>query len=208
MQRGRGAGLAESGWAKLAREFIPETHWGLPMLRVYLPFRDPALEEGRDVVRWSQYVPVEELPASVDWFGATESIFQADPSVRDLVCCMGELDEDTASALRDAIGGMHLRCLRWTGYAAEAPHTDSPTRVFGEDYVEADLGADDLRPGRRIPEFVWDSDGRLAWGGRLYPDSLIVAAELPIFRQLRNDSRLDSASVRIDRDVLSPSAGD
>ena len=58
-----------------------------------------------------------------------------------------------------------------------------------------------------MPEFAWDMENRLAWGGRLYPDSLIVAAELPIFRQLRNDPRLDSASVRAD-DVLPGSVGD
>lgn len=44
---------------------------------------------------------------------------------------MGELDEDTVFMMRDAIGGMQLRCLRWIGYAAETPHTNSPTRYMG-----------------------------------------------------------------------------
>lgn len=178
------------------------------MLRFYLPFHDPARPEGNDIVRWSQYVSVENQPASLDWSEVAGQIALTNPSVRDLDSCMGELDEATAAAFRDAIGNVQLRCLRWTGYAAETPHTDSPTRVFDEDYFEADLGPDDVHPGRRVPEFAWDADGRLAWGGRLYPDSLIVAAEPPIFQQLRNDPRLDTASVRPDRDLLPPSAGD
>jgi hypothetical protein len=207
MKGSEGVRLAESGQARLAREVIPKTHRELPMLRIYLPFRSPALGEGHDVVRWSQYVSVEEQPAALDWFEVAEQLANTDPSVRDLVSCMGELDETTAAALRDAIGDVELRCLRWTGYS-ETAHADRPTRVFGEDYFEAILGPDDVRPGHRVPDFAWDADGRLAWGGRLYPDSLIVAAEVPILRQLRNDPRLDSAPVRADRDVLPPSAGD
>lgn len=208
MGRKGGVRLAASGWAEWAREFIPETHRGLPMLRVYLPFHDPARLGDDDMVRWSRYVPIEQRPASLDWSEVAEQLAPTDPSVRDLDSCMGELDEATAAALRDAIGDVRLRCLRWVGYAAETPPTDSPTRVFDEDYFEADLGPDDVRPGRRIPEFAWDADGRLAWGGRLYPDSLIVAAETFIFRQLRNDPRLDTAPVRPDRDLLPPSSGD
>lgn len=201
------AGLAESGWATQARDFIPATHRGLPMLRLYLPFRDPTVDDGKDIVRWSRYVAVEDHSASLDWFEATADIAEEQPSVRGLVSCMGELDEETANALRDAIGVVGLQCLRWTGYA-EAPHTSSPRRVFGEEYFEARLGPGDVRAGRRVPEFAWDAELRLAWGGRLYPDSLIVAAELPIFRQLINDPRLDTVSVRADRDDLPPSAGD
>ncbi|MHA7270304.1 hypothetical protein [Arthrobacter sp. HLT1-20] len=200
-------GLARSGWATQARDFIPETHRHLPMLRLYLPFRDPALDDGKDIVRWSKYVAVEDHSASLDWFEATDRIAEEQPSVRRLVSCMGELDVETANALRDAIGVVELQCLRWMGYA-DAPHTSSPRRVFGEEYFEARLRPDDVRAGRRVPEFSWDAERRLAWGGRLYPDSLIVAAELPIFRQLINDPRIDTASVRADRDDLPPSAGD
>lgn len=145
------------------------------MLRLYLPFRDPTLEDGKDVVRWSRYVAVEDHAASLDWFEATAGIAEEQPSVRGLVS--------------------------WMGYA-EAPHTSSPKRVFGEEYFKARLSPDDVRAGRRLPAFTWDSEGRLAWGGRLYPDSLIVAAELPIFRQLFNDPRIDTVSVRADRDNL------
>ena len=171
------------------------------MLRVYLPFID---RDGNSV-RWSRYIDVEEHSASVNWFEATQHRAATEPEVRDLVSCMGELDSPTAEALRDAIGALALRCLRWVGYG-EVP-TDSPVRVQGEEYFAADLVPADVEAGRRVPEFAWDMENRLAWGGRLYPDSLIVAAELPIFRQLRNDPRLDSASVRAD-DVLPGSVGD
>ncbi len=187
---------------RAARAFVPEAHRALPMLRLYLPFVD----EAGDLVRWSRYVDVEEQPASLNWFEATRELAQEDPGIRDLTACMGELDEVTAGVLREAIGEFSLRCLRWVGYG-EVPETDS-TRVFGDDYFEADLVPGDVAAGRRVPEFAWDEEGRLAWGGRLYPDSLIIAAELPIFRMLRNDPRVDTASVRPDRDILPGSAGD
>lgn len=194
-------GLEQSGWQTLARDFVPASHRDLPMLRVYLPFI------GRDgnSVRWSRYVDVEEHPASLNWIEATRHLAGTQPEVRDLVSCMGELDTSTAEALRDAVGDLALRCLRWVGYG-EIP-TDSSVRVHGEEYVAADLVPADVEAGRRVPEFAWDVENRLAWGGRLYPDSLIVAAEPPIFRQLRNDPRLDSVPVRAD-DVLPGSVGD
>lgn len=200
-------GLARSGWATQARDFIPATHRDLAMLRLYLPFRDPTVTGGNDIVRWSRYVAVEDHSASLDWFEATADIAEQQPSIRSLVSCMGELDEETANALRESIGAIELQCLRWMGYA-EVPHTSSPRRVFGEEYFQSRLSPQDVGAGRRVPEFVWDAERRLAWGGRLYPDSLIVAAELPIFRQLINDSRIDTVSVRNDRDDLPPSAGD
>ncbi|QEW04555.1 hypothetical protein [Microbacterium lushaniae] len=194
--------LDESGWHTPARDFVPATHRDLPMLRVYLPF----IDRDGNTVRWSRYVDVEEHSASLNWFEATRDLSQEQPAIRDLASCMGQPDETTAEALRDAIGDLPLRCLRWVGYG-EVP-TDPSVRVFGEDYSPADLVPADLEAGRRIPEFAWDAEKRLAWGGRLYPDSLIVAAELSIFRQLRNDPRLDSVSVRVDRDILPGSAGD
>lgn len=172
------------------------------MLRVYLPF----LGRDGDVVRWSRYVDVEAHSASLNWFDATDGIAEGDAAVRDLTSCMGELDPATTGALREAIGGIPLRGLRWMGYG-DVP-TDSPTRVFGEDYFEADLTASDIEAGRRIPEFAWDAEGRLAWGSRLYPDSLIIAADSSIFRRLSSDPRIDTVSVRKDRDILPGSAGD
>ncbi|MEV5070854.1 hypothetical protein MRBLMI12_002470 [Microbacterium sp. LMI12-1-1.1] len=199
----RTAQLDESGWRTVARDFVPASHRDLPMLRVYLPF----IDRDGTAVRWSRFVDVEEHSASLNWFEATRRIAEERPAVRDLVSCMGELDGSTAEALRDAIGDLSLRCLRWVGYG-EVPVTDSPIRVFGEEYFEADLVPADVESGRRIPEFAWDADKRLAWGSRLYPDSLIVAAEPSIFRRLRDDPRLDSVSVRVDRDVLPGSSGD
>lgn len=207
----RGTAFPPSDQPVLARDFIPASHRGLPMLRVYLPFRDPARELGQDVVRWSDHVDLETLSASVDWYEATDPVVGDRPAVRTLVSGMGVLDGATADALSDVIGDVSLRCLRWVGYGEVAPTpapASAPERVFGEDYVEADLSPDDVVAERRIPEFAWDAEGRLAWGGRLYPDSLIVAAELPLFRRLHTDPRLDTVSVRPERDVLPGSAGD
>lgn len=194
--------LDDSGWHTWARDFVPASHRHLPMLRVYLPF----IDVDGSFVRWSQYVDVEEHSASLSWFEATRGLVEEHPGIDDLVSCMGQPDKSTAQALRDAIGDLQLRCLRWVGYG-EVPA--APTvRVHGEDYFEADLVPADIAAERRIPEFAWDADRRLAWGSRLYPDSLVMAAELSIFRQLRNDPRLDSVSVRVDRDELPPSSGD
>lgn len=193
--------LEPSGWHTPARDFVPASHRDLPMLRVYLPF----IDRDGDHVRWSRYVDVKEHPASLNWFEATQHLAASQPTIRDLVSCMGTLDSSTADALREAVGDLSLHCLRWVGYG-EVP-TDSPVRVHGEGYFAADLVPTDVEAGRRVPEFAWDADHRLAWGGRLYPDSLIVAADLPIFRQLLDDPRLDTASVRAD-DVLPASVGD
>lgn len=93
------------------------------------------------------------------------------------------------------------------GWVRRGAHQPFRSRVRGNYFVAA-LVSGDIEAGRRIPEFVWDADKRFAWGGHLYPDSLIVAPELPIFQQLRNDPRLDSVSARADRDSLSGSTRD
>lgn len=113
---------------------------------------------------------------------------------------MGEVDADTSAGLRTAIGALPFRGLRWIGYgdSFSAPRT----RIFGEDYFETGLTGSDLATEQRLPDFAWDAEGRLAWGGRLYPDSLIIAAELPIFRRLHLDTRLDTVTVCADTDAL------
>jgi len=200
-------GRATKGRHTGVADFVPASHRRLPLLRLYLPFYDPKLAAGSDTVRWSRYVDVEQESASLSWFEVADRVAEHDPAVRDLVPCRGELDDDTAAALRDAVGDRAMRCLRWIGYG-ESPRPASPRRVFGDDFSEAPLRPEDLRAGRRIPEFAWDAEGRLAWGAQLFPDSLIVAAEVPLFRELRNDPRLDTDSARIDRDVLPISAGE
>ena len=121
-------GLTVHGGRNAIADFVPMSHRRLPMLRLYLPFRDPTLPDGTDAVRWSRYVDVEEESASLSWFVVADRVVEHDPSVRDVVPCMGELDDDTA--------------------------------------------------------------------------------EVPLFRKLRNDPRLDTASARVDRDVLPVSAGE
>lgn len=172
---------------QLATDFIPEAHRTLPLLRLFLPFMDP---EG-DYVRWSRFVPMDDpAAATVGWF---ELLERGGSAVEDLEPCHGILDPVTAQALQDAIGNRSMHCLRWAGNE-DYPAGDS-VRVHAETYWHMPLAADELRSGARIPEFAWDHLGELAWGARLYPDSLIIAAELTLFRSLHNDPRIDTASV-------------
>jgi hypothetical protein len=189
--------------AVTADDYVPASHRSLPMVRVFLPFRDAA----GGVVRWSRYVDVGARPASLPWSEVLSEVGDSHPSARDLVSSMGVLDAETAAALREAIGGLSLRCLRWEGYADTAA-SGPRIRVLGDEYCQSELQPDDLQEGRRLPGFAWDADGRLAWGGSLYPDSLIVAAEKSILEQLRADARLDSASIEAGIDRLPRSAGD
>lgn len=200
---GEGALFTAEGWERPAREFVPASHRGLPMLRLFLPFVAP--DDG--TVRWSRYVDIAQQPASLSWWEVADRVADAHPGVRDLISCMGVLDAPTAAALRDAVGSLPMRRLRWKGYRVTPGPADT-RRVHGNDFFEDDLDPADLCAEARVPEFAWDADGRLAWGARLYPDSLIVAADPSLFRRLHEDARLDTATVRPDRDTVPPSAGD
>lgn len=102
--------LSEQGW--LASDFIPESHRGLPMLRIFLPLVD---KHGH-YVRWSRFGPFDEAIASLDWFELADRVAIEEPDVRDLVSCRDELDEATVGALRDAVGDIVLNSLHWVGY--------------------------------------------------------------------------------------------
>lgn len=182
------------------RDFIPSTHSELPILRLYLPFLD-AQEEP---VRWSQIATVDHNARTMNWAEFSEESILTEEKGRGIVPSRGVLDATTAEALRSGIEGLTLECLRWVGYS-----NSSGSRVHrnGEEYYLDAFSSEDLRAGRRIPEFVWDAEGKFAWGARLYPDSMVVAAELKIFRTLLSDTRLDAVSVRSD-DVFPWSAGD
>lgn len=126
---------------------------------------------------------------------------------RDFVPPTGELDPDTASLLREVISDSELVALRWRGYADA--ETQGPTiDVYGDEYASSPLTRTDLRVDERVPEYAWDRSASLAWGTRLYPDSLIIACDRERFRYLHSDPRVDTISVRRDSDVLPPSAGD
>ncbi|WP_010204716.1 hypothetical protein [Salinibacterium sp. PAMC 21357] len=196
-------GIAPSGSAWLARDFIPESHRSLPMLRLFLPLTD----ERGTVVRWSTFSGFDRASASVDWFELADRVADEHPMVRDLLPCQGVLDDATAHALRDAVGDINLHSFQWDGYG-DAPKDAARRRIFGEDYSEFPPDASALKAGVRVAAFAWDDDGSLAWGSQLYPDSLVVAAEPAIFRQLVDDKRLDTISIIAQRDTLPPSSGD
>lgn len=191
----------EHGDGVLARDFIPESHRHLPMLRVFLPLHDRL---GKPV-RWSKYIVLND--ATLDWFELVDRVAADRPEVHELVPGRGVLDAVTAEALREAVGDMSLHCLRWVGYWGN-PQTESPVRVYQNEYAHTALHNEELREGQRIPEFAWDDERLFAWGARLYPDSLVVAAEVEKFRQLRNDPRLDTVSIAPEYDILPSSSGD
>ena len=181
-------------------DFLPSAYHGLPLLRLFLPFAD----SNGDPVRWSALGHLDDSARQMSWpeWAERQSVTVAVST--QLEPTGGVLDHATAEALRDAVGAMSVEGLRWAGYGA----LDFPTvRVHAEDYYRSSLDPADLRAGARVPEFAWDTTGALAWGARLYPDSLIVAAAQPLFRQLFSDDRLDTVSVRIG-DNVPWSAGD
>lgn len=196
--------IASEGYGRLAREFIPESHRGLPMVRILLPMWG---DHDGSTVRWSEYVALDEELASLDWWDVVERNAEERPEIRDLVSCRGEMDAATVEGLSEAVGDAELMSLRWMGYAGN-PFTNDPVRVFGNDFFPAVLRRDDLLVGERVPEFAWDEDGTIAWGTHLYPDSLILAGDIARVRRVHADPRLDTIVVRPDEDVLPPSSGD
>lgn len=196
--------FARGGHARLARDVIPASHRDLPMVRVLLPMWRG---DGAEPVRWSEFVTLDEELASLDWREAVERHTGEHPDIRDLESCRGVLDPATAAALADAVGEAEMSSLRWAGYAGASRTRDS-VRVYGDDYVAGTLRRADLRAGERAPEFAWDEGGTLAWGARLYPDSLVVAGDVSRLRRFHADPRIDTVVIRPDSDELPPSAGD
>jgi hypothetical protein len=186
-----------------ARDFIPDSHRELLLLRIFLPL----LQEERRPVRWSTFMSLDHEPASLSWRELVDRVADHHPEIHRLVSCAGVLDAATAEALHDAIGNTELNSLRWDGYGDNTA-TATPIRVYENEYSLAHLPRTALRAGERLPEFVWDDAGTFAWGTRLYPDSLIVACEPDRFTELHADPRLDTVTVRPERDILPASFGD
>src|SRR6218665_3579717 len=82
------------------------------------------------------------------------------------------------------------------------------TRYATEHYTLRTFDPTKLREGMQLPEFCWDDAGAFVWGGGLYPDSFIIAAEQRLYRQFSHDPRLDTVEVIPNRDVLPVSSGD
>lgn len=191
-------GLSELSEASLARDFIVPSHQDLPLLRLFLPFDSVA-----GPFRWSAALPKgNELGASASWMET------ADPTMTPPSGCSaggGRLDQATAAALIDRVGSLRLLSARWMGYA----DFREPKHGYRDgDYVIAPFDICELLAGERLPEFCWDEQHSFAWGGRLYPDSLIVAAAQPIFSGLASDARLDTVGIIGARDTLPLSSAD
>jgi len=197
------APLPGDGYGHLARDFVPPSFRHLPMVRLLLPLLDGADR----VVRWSEYVTLDEELASLDWRQVVDRVDKNRPEIRDLVPTRGILDTITAAALQGLLMGTQVTSLRWMGYSG-SPSTSSPVRIYGNEYFAAPLSPRELKAGERVPEFGWDDHGSLAWGTHLYPDSLVVAGSLDRIRLVHADPRVDSIVVRPGDDILPPSFGD
>ncbi|MCM3778599.1 winged helix DNA-binding domain-containing protein [Microbacterium hydrocarbonoxydans] len=143
-------------------------------------------------------LPAQVLNATVDPAGGLRRV------VADALRCLGVAtaddvadylrlrEESVTRALHD-IGAEQGRVHRW----------DAPVWVLADSPV---VGGDATARAVLVNPFdnlVWHRPRLQA----LFPDSLVVAAAQPLFRQLFNDDRLDTVSVRID-DNVPWSAGD
>lgn len=173
------------------------------MLRVFLP----VCRELDDLVRWSDFMPLDHETASLEWRQVVEQARGDHPWITDFAPATGELDVHTRAALVDAVGSFDLSSLRWMGYG-EGLRTRHPVRVFGTDYYRSTTRVSSLETERRIPEFAWDNIGEVAWGARLYGDSFVIAANPDISRRLHCDPRIDTIAVRKKIDIMPRSAGD
>jgi hypothetical protein len=196
----------------LARELVPPEYRALPMLRLFLPLFDA----NANAHRWSSFlVNGTELTGSISWFEVWDqysaelgtSAIPPEPS-------RGYVDPQSAQAVNEALHLLGpndmLHCLRWAGYT---PHDYSGllTRRFNEDYVPYDLPVSTFLQCSqcdRVPEFAKDDAGRFAWGTFLYPDSVIIAADVEIYQHLIDDVRLDTVSIVHSHDFLPISSGD
>lgn len=195
----------------LARDLVPPQYRALPMLRLFLPVVD-----AKGIAqRWSSYlVDGTELTGSISWFEVWDRYAEArgasgnppEPS-------RGHVDPLTAHAVNQALHQLGptnvVRCLRWAGYAPQ-DHSGPLTRRLNDDYIPYDLPVSEfIQSSRddRVPEFAHDDAGRFAWGTFLYPDSVIIAADVDVYRHLLNDVRLDTVSIVHARDILPISSG-
>lgn len=196
----------------LARELVPPKYRALPMLRLFFPFYDT----NGNADRWSSYlVNGNELTGSVSWFEVWDHYAQelGTPAIPPEPP-RGYVDPQTAQAISEALHVLDphniLHCLRWAGYAPR--DLSGPlTRRFNDDYVPYDLPMRmflQSNQDNRGPEFARDDAGRFAWGTFLYPDSVIIAADVEIYRHLIDDVRLDTVSIVHSRDFLPISSGD
>ncbi|MBV0895740.1 hypothetical protein [Microbacterium sp. NC79] len=196
--------VLELGTGALVSDLIPRTHADLRIARVFFPFET---KDG-ELVPWTRFVPGDTaFSASTTWRDLLESAGQ-DPASYN--AASGQLDERTAEGLRELIGDLTMTGLMWRGYWGTLGEPDYLATTWSnstEVYVSRRFTADFIRAGMQVPEFAWDDEGRLAWGGFLYPDSLAVAVEPARLDALYGSGLLTATGARPD-DTMPASSGD
>ena len=194
----------ELGTGRLVSDLIPRTHAHLRIARVFFPFETTAGE----LVPWTRFVAADRgFSASTTWHELLESAGQ-DSANFNAAC--GHLDEQTAAGLRALIGDLTMTGLFWRGYAGatgDANYLATTWSNATEHYISRAFTAADVQTGVQVPEFAWDDDGRLAWGGFLYPDSLAVAVEPARLDALFGSGLLTATGARA-ADTMPASSGD
>jgi len=169
----------------LARDYIPISHRGLPIARVFFPYENAS----GDAIRWSRLADLEELPASVSWADvATQATGHgADPALQPKY---GDVECALRRCLIDILPSLSMTTLSWTGYGN--PFRGASTlEVGGGVYAESRVPIENALTQTPFPTFAWDDAQQLAWGMRLYPDSMIIAATPGVIRAVAVDDRLD-----------------
>lgn len=194
----------ELGTGALVSDLIPRSHAHLRIGRVFFPFETKTGE----LVPWTRFIPADRaFSASTTWHELLESAGQ---DAANFNAASGQLDQRTAEGLRQLVGDLTMTGLRWRGYGHETGEPDYLATTWSnaeEWYISFRFTAADLQTGMQVPEFAWDDDGRLAWGGFLYPDSLAVAVEPERLGALYGSGLLTATGARPD-DTMPPSSGD
>ena len=200
---------------EFARDLVPSDYGALPMLRLFLPL----IGADNQAQPWSSYLTNDLLlSGSIEWREVWDAFVSSGTSQASKpIPARGQLDSATSMALYEAISlkvppESALHCLRWVGYSDTKIQTDSKLlNQFGHDFSASDEPLAQIiqrAVANRIPEFLHDDEGFLAWGTNLYADSLIIASCEPIHTALMNDPRLDTVQINKETDVLPVSSGD
>lgn len=169
----------------LARDYVPISHRGLPIARVLFPYEDASGE----AIRWSRVADLDELPASASWADVVTQTpwLGAHPALQPKY---GQVETALRRCLIDILPSLSMTTLSWTGYGN--PFRGVPTlEVGGDVYAVFRVPTEDALRQSPLPTFAWDDAQQLAWGMRLYPDSMVVAATPPVMRAMAADDRLD-----------------
>ncbi len=194
---------------EMAESFVPGRSLNQVILRLFLPI----LTAAGTRVRWTQYL------TGGGGLGPSTTVQDLDdearpPSLADASTLDWPvpIDPEIGEELDRVLGhymdlGDSAKCGVWSGYSAL--EIEGEQRVErGESYTTfVSTMASVFSGSHAQPEILQHEGGRISWGARPYPDSLIIASDADIARELSDSSRLDLALLA-PTDVVPPSSWD